>query len=75
MIVWAAIYLAGWGAIVAGGFQLVLGMRRREKKRVILAIVLPMLLWIGIYALHEADRRFIEEETRKNGGRPPNYVW
>ena len=75
MLIWGAIYLLGFAAPFVGVVQLVRGIRKKEKRRIILAIAIPVALWIGIYVLHEADRRFIEEETRKNGGQLPEYVW
>ena len=75
MIIWAAIYMTGLIAIPTGVVHIVWGAKRKEKRRVILGAVLPIIVWIGIFALHEADRRFIEEETRKNGGQLPDYVW
>jgi hypothetical protein len=41
----------------------------------VLGLLLPVLFWGGFYLLWEADRRFIKEETRKNGGEPPEWVW
>jgi hypothetical protein len=75
VIIWAIVYLSGFTAQVVGLVHVVRGIRKKEKKRVLLALALPVLLWIGIYALHEADRRFIEEEIRKNGGNLPEHVW
>jgi hypothetical protein len=75
MIIWAAIFLFGLFAIPVGLIHIVLGAQRKEKKRILLGVVVPILLWIGIYALHEADRRFIERETQKNGGQTPDFIW
>ena len=75
MIIWAAIYLFGLIAIPTGLVHVVRGLKRKERKRVILGVVVPIVIWIGIYALYEADRRFIENEIRKNGGQLPDQVW
>ena len=71
MIIWAVIYFLGLAAIVAGFVHLVKGIRKKQMKRILLAVALPALLWLAIYALYEADRRFVKEEIRKNGGKLP----
>jgi hypothetical protein len=75
MIIWVALYLFGLVAIPTGLVHIVLGLKRKEKKRVILGAVVPVFIWICIFALYESDRRFIEDERQQNGGQMPDNVW
>lgn len=52
-----------------------MGLSRERWKKVVLGILLPVLFWSGFLFLWKADRKFIEEETRKNGGEAPDWVW
>jgi hypothetical protein len=60
---------------IIGVMGLIIGSEKKSKKIIILSILIPVVYWIGFYCLLEADRRFIEEETEKNGGNPPEWVW
>jgi hypothetical protein len=65
----------GLGLSVMGLFWIFMGVAKRDRKKVILGILVPTLFWCGFALLWEADRRFIQEETRKNGGQLPDWVW
>jgi hypothetical protein len=69
--------LTGIGLIlpVWGVFRIVVGIRRKNKRIVFVSILVPVLYWWFYMALWEADRRFIESETEKNGGELPEWVW
>ncbi len=69
------IVCAGIGVSVCGFALLILGLAKENWKKIVLGLLLPALFWYGFYLLWEADRRFIEEETRKNGGEQPEWVW
>lgn len=75
MFIWMLLFVAGIGVTVLGFALLILGLAKENRKKVVLGLLLPVLFWGGFYHLWEADRRFIEEETRKNGGEPPEWVW
>ncbi len=75
MLIWMFISFVGIGITVLGFAWLILGIARGSWKTIMLSILLPALFWGGFYLLWEADRRFIDEETRKNGGELPEWVW
>lgn len=75
MLIWMLLFFSGIGITVLGFAWLILGVAKENWKKVALGLLLPALYWGGFYLLWEADRRFIEEETRKNGGEQPEWVW
>lgn len=75
MLIWMLLVVAGIGLTVLGFSSLILGLSQGNWRKIVLGLLLPTLFWGGFHILWEADRRFIEEETRKNGGEPPEWVW
>jgi hypothetical protein len=75
MLIWMLLFLIGIGVSVLGFAWIVMGLSRERWKKVVLGILLPVLFWSGFLFLWKADRKFIEEETRKNGGEAPDWVW
>jgi len=60
---------------VWGVWRVVIGVKRRNFKTVFSGILIPVLYWVLMIALWEADRKFIESETEKNDGELPEWVW
>ena len=51
------------------------GIRAGNIRQCVTAAAIPVVFWALLVALLYADRKFIEEETRKNGGQLPQWVW
>ncbi len=75
MLIFALLYLVGFVMPFIGFYHLIRGIRTRSAKRCLLAVLVPILYWLALAQLYYADQRFIEEETRKNGGNLPDWVW
>jgi Co/Zn/Cd efflux system component len=75
MLIWMLLFFFGLGISVLGLVWLAVGVAKKNKKKVVLGILMPVLYWSCFAILWEADRRFIQEETRKNGGELPDWVW
>ena len=50
------------------------GFWRRQRRLVLFALFGLLLYWTPVLLLCYADQRFIEEETRKNGGELPSWA-
>ena len=75
MLIFGLLYLFGFALPFICLFHLIRGIRTRNVKRCILAVLVPVLYWSAVTLLYYADQRFIREETRKNGGQLPDWVW
>lgn len=51
------------------------GVRDRDARECLIAVLIPIGFWAFLCLLSYADHRFIEKETEKNGGRRPDWVW
>lgn len=75
MLIWMLLFFFGIGVSVLGLVWLVVGVAKKIKKKAILGVLMPVLYLSCFAMLWEADRRFIQEETRKNGGELPDWAW
>ena len=75
MIIFGLLYLFGFALPLICLIHLIRGIRTRSVKRCILAVLIPILCWIGVVPLCYADQRFIQEEMRRNNGQLPDWVW
>lgn len=75
VLIWMLLFFFGLGLPVIGIIAIVLGIQRKRRGLVAAGILVPILYWIAFWMLWEADQRFIKEETTKNGGETPDWVW
>ena len=75
MLIFGLLYLFGFVLPFVCLSHLVRGIRTKNVRRCIISVLLPIIHWFGLAQLYYADQRFIEEETRKNGGELPGWVW
>ncbi len=75
MLIWMILFLVGIGLTILGLLWIITGLAKKNWRKALLGILMPTLFWSAFALLLEADHRFIEEETRKNGGQPPDWVW
>lgn len=75
MIILMLLMLLGFVVVVFGLIGVVIGLVKKQRGLWIASIAVPVIYWVLLFLLIEMDRRFIEEETRKNGGVTPDWVW
>lgn len=75
MIIFFALVLFGVGIICVSVAGIVFGIIKKSLVIAVISFLLPVAYWLGVFALLEADRRFVAEEIRKNDGRLPDWVW
>jgi hypothetical protein len=75
MLIWGFLVLIGVGLVTLGFVGLLMGLTRQKWGWLAISIFVPVLYWYGLNMLWKADQRFILEETAKNGGKLPDWVW
>ena len=74
VIIFALLFLLGFALVIIGVVFVILGIWHRRPLYVVLALFVPLAYWGALFLLWQADQRFIEEETRKNGGVLPDWA-
>lgn len=75
MLIFMMLFGTGVIVTVLGLWWLARGISSRDLRLLVVGLSLPLVYWTAFWALWDADRRFIEEEARKNGGQLPEWVW
>jgi hypothetical protein len=75
MLIYLLLYLVGLVLSFICLWRLIGGIRHRDVRRCIIAILIPVLFWTFVATLHYLDHRKVEKYRQEHGGELPPWLW